>query len=95
VYSISVSGSRCDGGWWLTQTLNWLRVGYENTVVGMNHDFKHREARKLLNQTIGKGNVHRYDALVEAETLKLVASLMDAQGKEEIVTKIRQQVPFV
>jgi cytochrome P450 len=66
-------------------------IGFENSTVGIQHNAKHREARKLFNQTIGRANATKYDTLVEDEMIKLVGRLIKSDGStKELSSVVRQ-----
>lgn len=67
-----------------------ISVGLGDTTVLMRDGAKHAEARRLFNQAIGKGNVSKFNPLVEAEMLKLVLGLMNAKDRDTIIANIRR-----
>jgi Cytochrome P450 len=73
----------------LTRTL--FSLEFEKLVIGSQHHAAHKEGRRLFNQTIGKGQVHKYEIVAGDEMIKMVGRLMVFNGdKDELVSIIRQ-----
>lgn len=70
-------------------------VGYKDALGIMSYGPRVREARKIYNQAIGKGNVSRFNSLVEAEMSKLVFGLVGVKDEDVLITNIRRLVATV